>query len=262
MGTLSRDGDPYGRISDLHRLRDGTFVAGSRWNARVPGVRELPEFTVSRDSLVLRHLDTQLRTLDTVAVLPAAESLRQVTARPSDKGTVVRRREMPRPLGRNAAFTLADGFVIAGTNDSFEWEEIGVDGRRRLLSRAPGLERRVTTDVLDGLRGWYRSLATTREQERQASALLEDYPLPGAVPAFSTLRVDPAGRVWVARYRVTPDEPSTWYIFSASGRLLGRAALLHGMTVDDIGTDHVLGVWRNDLDVPFVVRVPLVASHQ
>lgn len=44
LGATTGGGDAYGRISQLNRLPDGTFIAQSEWRAREPGF-SAPDFT-------------------------------------------------------------------------------------------------------------------------------------------------------------------------------------------------------------------------
>lgn len=257
LETIPGDGDPYGRILELRRLADGTFIARSRWRARDGGSRESSELVLVRDTLVLRHLDPALRTMDTVAVLPSDEFMQRTTTAGSGSGVMVSAQLAPRPFGRSTPFTLGGTAVVVGINDSFEWSARSADGHVTTVSRVLGIERPLAPEAVDRLREYYLSFATTVEQRQRVSDLFEGHPLPETIPPFESIRVDPAGRVWVARYKVTPDDESTWYVFSSEGRLLGRASLPVGLSVHEIGRDFVLGVLRDELDVPFVVRVPL-----
>ena len=93
------------------------------------------------------------------------------------------------------------------------------------------------------------------------------------IPAFSSLQVGPGGTFWVQHLQsaagLTPEEleqfnvqedlgAPDWDVFDADGRFLGvvtmppqfQPRLFHG--------ERIVGVWRNDLDVPFVMRLRIV----
>jgi hypothetical protein len=79
---------------------------------------------------------------------------------------------------------------------------------------------------------------------------------PPTIPAHANrMYVDPANNVWLKAYAVDPQaEGSTWLVFDDSGRWLGRVATPPRFEVNEIGTDYVLGIWRDDLDVEHVRR--------
>jgi hypothetical protein len=56
----------------------------------------------------------------------------------------------------------------------------------------------------------------------------------------------------VSDFRLTPDEPGRWTVFDPEGRMLGTVATPARFRVFSIGTDYVLGVWRDDMDVEHV----------
>lgn len=82
-------------------------------------------------------------------------------------------------------------------------------------------------------------------------------------PAFGSMRVDRAGRLWVQRIdprRTREDEffdrpgdaPAPWDVFSAEGVWLGAVEQPARFRFMEIGDDYVAGVWTDDLDVEFV----------
>ena len=76
--AITSAADPAGRLTELQRLADGTYVAQSRWSSGSGGTPGSQELALVRDSIVLRHMDTALQEMDTIAVLPSSESLREI----------------------------------------------------------------------------------------------------------------------------------------------------------------------------------------
>ena len=108
IGTVaSPPADPrdlFGRIGELHRLSDGTYVAETSW---ISGLRDIPtessDRTLVRDSIVLRHLDAAFQEVDTIAILPGSESLREINVRMSGGSLVgISMRGTARPFGRGS----------------------------------------------------------------------------------------------------------------------------------------------------------------
>jgi len=72
--------------------------------------------------------------------------------------------------------------------------------------------------------------------------------------AYSALRVDATGAVWLRTGRHLPptDASPEWTVFSHAGVLLGTFTLPDRFEPFQFGGDYVLGVWRDELDVEFV----------
>ena len=52
--------------------------------------------------------------------------------------------------------------------------------------------------------------------------------------------------------------PYDWMVFSPDGHLLGRVEVPRGLRIAEIGDDYLLGVQRDEFDVPYVLRFRLV----
>jgi hypothetical protein len=73
------------------------------------------------------------------------------------------------------------------------------------------------------------------------------------MPAFGSIAVDVDGSLWVEDYRYDGDEqPPRWTVFDSEHRMLGTVDLPEGPEVHQIGSDFVLGVWRDEMDVEHV----------
>ena len=263
VGTVQGVRDPggrgsAGRITELHRLDDGTYVARSLWSTDNRGSPESDEVSLVRDSIVLRHLDTTLRELDTIAVLPWAETLRRMSVVTSGSQIVsLRMGTMPRPFGRTSYFYPRLSGVVTGTNDSYEWMLRAPDGAVQLISWVPDFHRPISPGQVTELRDWFLSTARTEQRTLEIEAFFDDFPLPERAPAFGTIHVDASGRVWLAEYEAVRYTESVWMVFSPDGQLLGRVEVPTGLEIHEIGSDYLLGVlWEGN--VPYVLRFPLV----
>lgn len=106
------------------------------------------------------------------------------------------------------------------------------------------------------------------DQQRAIEARLADVPAsfaerlrpeleaatpPTHMPAAGSLLADATGRVWIQRFSAPWEDRATdWLVLDRDGALLGSVQLPPGFRPLDIGEDWILGVWENDLDVPFV----------
>ncbi len=93
------------------------------------------------------------------------------------------------------------------------------------------------------------------------------------IPAFSSLQIGPGGTLWVQHIQsaadLTPEEleqfnvqedlgAPDWDVFDADGRYLGVVTMPPHFQPRLFDRDRIVGVWRNDLDVPFVMQLKIV----
>lgn len=77
--------------------------------------------------------------------------------------------------------------------------------------------------------------------------------LPNTMPAHGRLLVDRPGNLWVEEFRAHGDEPHVWTVFDPDGAVRGTVELPPDLYVFEIGPDWILGVARDELDIPYVV---------
>lgn len=260
LEAVTYAGDPRDRLLRVERLPDGTVVAQSRWRSHNPGPVGSFPLTLMRDTIVLHHLDAALTELDTIAVYPAGEALRAVQiqgggAGPITSVSVIRRQ---RPFARSGFSAVAPGGVVVAANDTYQWARWNVDGTPRVISRTPASDRPITPQQVAALRERMIAETDNAARRRDIEKTFDDFALPEIMPGFSALQVDALGRVWLAEYLPRPDAPTAWTVFTPQGAVMGRVEVPAGLEVRDIGADYVLGIMRDELDVPYVLRYPLV----
>jgi len=87
---------------------------------------------------------------------------------------------------------------------------------------------------------------------------LQGMPVPDRVPAFAMVTVDRRNRIWVAEWGPEArGRDASWTVLGPDGEVVARARTPGGLTPQEIGSDYIVGVVRDDLDVERVVRVPL-----
>jgi hypothetical protein len=85
--------------------------------------------------------------------------------------------------------------------------------------------------------------------------------LPETKPAYGRLLVDSEGNLWVADYSEERDDEGSWSVFDPEGRFLGAVETPTGGRVQQIGSDFVLGVWRDEFDVEYVRLYELIRNY-
>ncbi len=161
------------------------------------------------------------------------------------------------PFTVGPQFAVGDSTVYAGDGDTYAIRaydpRTGRVTRRLRLARSP---RPVTDEALAEYVEW----SVAQADPSRAPALRESYeamPIPATMPAYERLLVDGTGDLWVADFRAPGDEARRWTVFDPTGRVRGTVRTPDGVYVHEIGPDWILGVRRDDLDIPYVVMYRL-----
>lgn len=170
------------------------------------------------------------------------------------------------PFGLRTGIAVADTVFYVSTEESWEIRVYRRDGSlHRVFQRQVGPEA-VSASAKNK---WKRM----REEQlaRQSSGgplppeVLELYrytALPDVFPPHGDFRVDRTGNLWVENYRPFPAEDTltTWIVFNPEGAIVATAELPN-VQITEIGSDRVVGVWRDEDDVPRV-RVYRLVKHR
>ena len=151
-----------------------------------------------------------------------------------------------------------DLYVVA--NDAYELRRYTPDGVLTGLVRREHTPLRVAADHVRHERD--RRLEATPDDRRPVVAtVLDEMPTPDTFPAYHLVRADDHANVWVQAYPVPPQTQARWAVFDSTGVLLGDVDLPVGLDPKHIGTDFILGVWHDALDVEHVQLYTLVRDN-
>jgi hypothetical protein len=205
---------------------------------------------VTRDSMIYLRYDLEGALLDTIGRFPGGEYYTKTFG----QGFAV----TSLPFGRQPQAAVYRAGLYFGASDSYE---IGYYSRDGVLARlirkahtnlevtAEDRERYIETRLEEaGSESW-------RERLRQ---MLSEMPFPETMPAYRRLLVDVEGDLWVADFRRPADEQPRWTVFDPAGRMLGTIEMPPRLRVFQIGSDFVLGRWRDELDVEHVRLYELI----
>lgn len=92
------------------------------------------------------------------------------------------------------------------------------------------------------------------DQRATAEEVLAGSVIPASLPVYTALQVDPSGIVWARRYG---DEAPEWDVYDSGGACLGSVRTPVGLSVFEVGSDYVLGAWRDRSGVEYVQLHPL-----
>ena len=118
-------------------------------------------------------------------------------------------------------------------------------------------QRAVDSDVIEQFRTWRLTLLDDPDYRQRTLAMLEGLEFPELIPVYQSSRVDLEGHLWVERYRTRWEEDRRWWVFDPDGRWLGEPPVPTDIDVKEVGSDYLLGVRRDDLDVESVVMYRL-----
>ncbi|MGD8727431.1 MAG: hypothetical protein PVH40_07280, partial [Gemmatimonadales bacterium] len=246
--------DAYGTFGRAFRLEHASSSIPQAqdviWGDRVlsrSGIfgAEEPLDGLRRDSALYCTHSLDGAVLDTLGRFPGSELFTRSVGPSSSVA-------LSRPFGRAVTSAATADFWYFGSSDRYEIEGYGRSGMLERLIRRDVTNRPVTQDLLDE-----RARRLRESGNPNAARLQRDIPVPETMPAHGRILGDAEGNLWVQEYRIR-DEPERWAVFDPSGRFLGIVDMPAPGRVTQIGSDDVLGIWTDDLDVEQVRLYALI----
>ena len=242
---LTNDAVAFARVIGMYD--DGSFLALGFADTR----GERPS-GLQRYGAPLYHISNEGHLLSDLGVFPGNEAYYKAF----DGGFGLYELFFPKMTYR---FVRGNDLMVA-SNDAYEIKRYTQDGTLTEVIRRNADPVRVSDSHLRIARE--RMLEDASEERRQVleSTLLE-MPVSEVFPAYSLVRGDDLGNVWVQEYPIPGEESDRWDVFNPDGELLGSVALPSGLDPKHIGSDFVAGVWRDDLDIEHVQLYGLVKGR-
>ncbi|HEX6370010.1 MAG TPA: hypothetical protein VF006_13905 [Longimicrobium sp.] len=210
------------------QYRDGTLLvaADEAVDSRKPGVVR------GRTALLRLRPDGSL--LDTLTLVPSSEQFATVSA----DGRRFKVESLP--FGRRTVMALRNDVLVVGTGETPAVRTIDAEGRTRDLLQVTATPRPVRAADIDAY--WKNLVTAGGGPEGNDLTPPQGIPYPAALPPYSDLHLDEAGRVWVAESRLPGEwsQPATWQIFSPNGQPLAQIRLPPRSLLMDAGNDWVL----------------------
>jgi hypothetical protein len=164
---------------------------------------------------------------------------------------------VPVLFGRDTHMAIGGNRIYVGESDRYSIRVINPEGVIvKIIRNRQHRNREVyKDDVARARRTAIEELPTLPPHARAAVGVQEkavrQAPNRKTLPSYSELRVDQEGNLWV-REAALPDEQSRWTVFDSRGQMLGSVLTPSGLIITEIGTDFIIGIWRNDLEVEYV----------
>lgn len=162
-------------------------------------------------------------------------------------------------FGRGLYSTVSLDRVVIGTTDTLAFEIRGRDGTLQRLVRVTEPLRPAPSQAWDRVRDDVME-SSDEGMLNMWERMFENMPRRETYPAFARFVTDAVGRIWLEDYRAPGDPTRAWSVFSPDGHALGRVRTPDDLTVFEIGTDYVLGVIRDELEVERVRIHPMSVS--
>lgn len=238
-------------LNAVGALPDSLFLLKQLWGAEETS--EASRTGLRRDPVAFVRFDPHGTLVDTVGLFPG----REVYITEEDGRGVM---STP-PFARNSSTTLLGDRLVVGTQDTFELLELDPEGTLLRLIRISGREAPIGPEELESyIQGRLRTVPP--EDRPGVRRSLQGMPVPESLPPYGAVKGDEAGNLWVGEWAMYPDLPERWEVFSPGGDWLGTVRTPRGFAPSDIGSDWVLGVERDELDVEYVALYRLIKGEE
>lgn len=165
----------------------------------------------------------------------------------------------PRLLGRTTVYAASGDRFYVADNDTYEIQVYSMDPPRlRMIIRKQHVHLAVTEADVRAVRDSVLS-STGRADPIVRSSFENRPPPPSTMPAYAPdIHLDVDGNLWVREYTRPGDPRVAWSVFTGEGVFLGTVDTPSGLEILDIGSDCILGVRRDEVDVEYVQRYELL----
>ena len=163
---------------------------------------------------------------------------------------------IPHPFGRRTLATTWGVQAVIGVTTTFAARVFDSEGR---LTRIIRLDRQPAGVTQKDIDHWTAAWVADADESQQAArrAVAAELPTVPAFPAYSALKDDPLGYLWIQDYQMADGDRVVWSVFDPEGRILGNVETPRGRTVLEIGRDYILTLRTDELGVESVESWPL-----
>ena len=245
---------------------NGEFVRrfipeSSRWDYWGDRRSHLWPLDVTRGGLILAAQDDVDNDPTDVEVWDSeGKPVASLGAHPGRERVLDRDGEADYPLMGRSPFRRAWGdlFVI-GTNHRYEFRAFALDGSLLRIVRLEHVPRLPTEAHIEAaIEQSMSRVSGAEEWLAERLRRLRTHPVVDTLPAFAAYRSDALNHLWVYPYEAPGEEtPGVLFtVFDPEGAVLGYFETPE-MRILEIGEDYILGMVRDELEVPSVQLWPL-----
>jgi hypothetical protein len=159
----------------------------------------------------------------------------------------------PVPFGLETFRAVHGGLLYMADNARFEVAVYDAGGKLLRLMRAPHRTEPLTADEVERYKkDQIAAISGEGNERRMQERTLGAMRFPETKSAFAAMRVDRTGAVWLREHSPDSGAPGRWTVFAGDGTLLGTVEVPARTHVVEIGSDYLLGIWSDDLEVQHV----------
>jgi hypothetical protein len=155
-------------------------------------------------------------------------------------------------FGRDTHAAAADDRIYIGSSDKHEIAVYSSGGSLSRLVRWADAARPVTDSDLERAKRYLLNRAESDDERMRTDEMLAAMPRASSMPVFESVLIDRLGDLWVEDYQVPGTQDERWTVFDRDGRWLGTVPMPRLFSVLYVGEDHLVGRWRDDLDVEHI----------
>jgi hypothetical protein len=149
-------------------------------------------------------------------------------------------------LGRTTQLLAVGQDIVVGYAQRLELHTYSLNGALRRIARGPFEDLSLGTE-------WRRDYKSAqlddREEHNRELVEIAGNPMPATVPAYTALKGDLEGNLWVRRFALGRRAADSWGVFAVDGRFLGHVSVPSGLEIYEIGPDYILAVASDSLGV-------------
>ncbi len=151
-----------------------------------------------------------------------------------------------------ATYVDAAGSALAVAMPTGLEVRVFVDGTLTHTSSVPGAEKPLLREEVDRLRDSVRAASVEAGAPFMAEPMFYPDLQPDFIPPFGKVLVGDDGRVLLREYSPIGRTADTWWLLSPNGFFIGRLRLPPSTDLLEIGSDYLLALRLDSLDVPSV----------
>jgi hypothetical protein len=164
------------------------------------------------------------------------------------------------PFAKHPSVTVGPDRFFVGTRDRWEIQVFDAEGGLKEIWRMDRPPQAVERGDVEAL--IQEDLAEAEDPSAEAAIRRKygDMPIPERMPAFSRLKVDQLGFLWVERYRRPGQVLPVFDVLDPTGELVSSVSIPEGNRILQVGEDFVLALHRDEFNVETVRVYPLTRS--
>jgi hypothetical protein len=165
---------------------------------------------------------------------------------------------VPVPFGGQDLMGIGPGRVALSDGGAYDIAVAEIGGRQMRVRRTTQRRALTAHDVTRFVNDFVARYP--QERQREVRDRFDEVTPSSLMPTHRTLAFDAVGNLWVDNYRLPWDDetPRTWSVFATDGSWLGDVQMPQGLRVYEIGSDYVVGVETDTLEVEFVRLYELI----